>query len=212
MDQCHQCHYGPMSLTQHSAEAVARLIETSSPQLLALMFGRQAIAQLTDLVERSHNRFSHRYICVATIDQQIVGMAILIPATDLHITTDYQTQLNCRQRLWLKLVHFVILQHVLQHDYPVGTFYLGNLAVAAAYRNRGIGRQLLQQCLAAAAANPIFISVDLDNPRAQQLYESLGFRVVATKAIQLGRIAIGSRILLHSIAETAIAVKPHTDS
>ncbi|MBV8882949.1 MAG: GNAT family N-acetyltransferase [Chroococcidiopsidaceae cyanobacterium CP_BM_RX_35] len=192
----HVC-YLPMSLACHNPKEVACLIYESAPELFALMFGSHAIADLTDLVQRAHSRFSHQYIRVAAIDHQVVGVAILVPAASVNDAADYGEILNLIRKLWLKLVQYLLLQRMLQHNYPVGTFYVGNLAVAAEYRNQGIGRQLLSQCIAEAKAtfSSIFISVDISNVRAQKLYESLGFQVVATKTISLFGSTIGSRIL-----------------
>jgi ribosomal protein S18 acetylase RimI-like enzyme len=132
-----------------------------------------------------------------------VGIATLVPAAYVNDAADYGKILNFSQKLWLKLMQHLLLRHVLQHDYPVGTFYIGNLAVAAEYRNQGIGRQLLSQCIAEATtvSNTIFISVDVSNVRAQKLYESLGFQVVAMKTIRLFGTTIGSRILSLSVPE-----------
>jgi len=161
------------------------------------MFGLSAIQHLTELVGRSHNRFSHQYIRVAEIDHRVIGIATLVPTAHLHENADFLDVLNFGQKLWLNLVQRFLLQRMLQHDYPPGSFYIGNLAVAPEHRNRGIGRQLLSNCMAEASlvSSTLFISVDVNNPRAQKLYESLGFQVVATRAIRLFGILIGSRTL-----------------
>ncbi|MBD2459952.1 GNAT family N-acetyltransferase [Oscillatoria sp. FACHB-1407] len=186
-----------MSLADHNVRDVAELIYESAPALFDLIFATQAVCCLTALVERSHNRFSHQYIRVAVLDHQVVGVAVLVPSERLHDDADYRDVLNGWQRLWLALVRRLILRYVLRHRYPPGTLYIGSLAVAATHRSQGIGRQLLSQCIAdaIAASSTLFISVDVSNTRAQKLYESLGFRVIETKAIQLLGTTIGSRIL-----------------
>jgi len=201
--QSENIYYLPMSLARHNSREVACLIYESAPELFTLMFGAHAIAYLTDLVGRSHNRFSHQYIRITEINDRVVGIATLVPAAYVNDAADYGKILNFSQKLWLKLMQHLLLRHVLQHDYPVGTFYIGNLAVAAEYRNQGIGRQLLSQCIAEATtvSNTIFISVDVSNVRAQKLYESLGFQVVAMKTIRLFGTTIGSRILSLSVPE-----------
>ena len=190
-----------MSLACHNLRDVTRLIYESAPELFALMFGSQAILYLTDFVQRSHNRFSHQYIRIAEIDHQVVGIIILVPAAHINDDADYPAVLKFGKQLRLKLVQSLILRHVLQHDYPAGTFYIGNLAVAAEYQNQGIGSQLLSQSIIelAASSSTILISVDIDNLRAQKLYESLGFQVVASKTMRLLKTTIGSRTLALSI-------------
>ncbi|MBD1911438.1 GNAT family N-acetyltransferase [Leptolyngbya sp. FACHB-8] len=152
---------------------------------------------MTKFVERSHNRFGHQYIRVAEKAQRVVGIVTLLPVLHPDDDTDGPAVLSRGQRLWLKLLDRLILRHVLHRDYPPGSFYVGNLAVAAEYRNQGIGRQLLSQCIndAVVASRPIYISVDIHNPRAQKLYESLGFQVIATNTITILGTAVGSRTL-----------------
>jgi len=200
-----------MSLAQHDPKEVACLIYDSSPELFAFMFGLGAIAYLTKLVQKSHNRYSHQYIRVAEIDQHVVGIITLLPAVKLDCNLDYDAILNPVQRLWLKFLQRFLLPYLLQQSYPDDAFYIGNLAVAKAYRNQGIGRQLLSHCIAEAAtkSSALFISVDVNNPRAQKLYESLGFRVVTTKAIRLFGVVVGSRSLAWSIADESCQHEHH---
>ena len=195
-----------MSLAHHDCRDVAGLIYQSAPDLFTLMFGSHAIPGLTDLVQRSQNRFSHQYVRVADLNHQVVGIAVLVPTAQLNHNTDYLDLLNFNQRLWLNLLQRLILRRVLQHDFSTGAFYLGNLAVAIEHRHQGIGRQLLLNCIAEAVtaskvATPLFISVDVNNGRAQKLYESLGFQVMSTRAIRLLGRMIGSRLLSLSTAD-----------
>ncbi|MGF1538263.1 MAG: GNAT family N-acetyltransferase [Elainellaceae cyanobacterium] len=191
--------YFPMSLERHGPQSVADLIYQAAPSLFSAMFGprHRAVACIAALVERSHGQFSHRYIHIAETAQRIVGMVTLVPAEQLQDAAAYAT-LGPLQRLWLNLLNRFLLRHLLRHDYPANAFYIGNLAVAPEYRNRGIGRQLLSQCIADAGTADLFISVDVDNPRAQKLYESLGFQVIGAKTIRLLNSTLGSRILLRS--------------
>jgi GNAT superfamily N-acetyltransferase len=57
-------------------------------------------------------------------------------------------------------------------------------------RGRGLGRQLFLK-LIAAVGTPCWLEVNLDNPAARKLYQSLGFQVVGTDAdvatMRLGR-------------------------
>lgn len=188
-----------MFLKRHDSEVVAQLIYESAPELFRLLFSRAAVDVIQQFVRRSHNRFSHRYVHVAEAAHQVVGIATLVPARELGDETDLRSVLNVWLRLRRKIAYGLILNRVLQQHYPADSFYIANLAVDSAYRGNGIGTLLLQHCIAhakAAGAQQIFISVDIDNPRAQKLYESLGFQVVATKTLSLLTMTIGSRVLV----------------
>ena len=184
-------------MERHNPRDVAILIRESSPELFALMFGPCAMGCLTELVQRSDNQFSYRYIHIAEIDHKVVGLATLIPASRVNDGADYLDVLSLIQKLWLNLTQRFVLPFVLQQVYPVRSLYIGNLAVAVMYRNQEIGRQLLKHCIAEAAltSSTIFISVSVSNGRAQKLYECLGFQIVGMKMIRLFGIAIGSKIL-----------------
>jgi ribosomal protein S18 acetylase RimI-like enzyme len=183
----------------HDSRRVAELIYQSAPEMFNLMFGQKAIPQLTNFVQHSRNRYSHGHIYVAEANHQVLGIATLVNAADLNDDTDYGSVLNKWERLRLWLAYTLILARVLQQDYPPQTVYIANLAVDARYRGRSIGTQLLQRCIAdatAAGMRAVYISVDIDNPRAQKLYESLGFEVVAVKTMRLLAQTIGSRVLV----------------
>lgn len=192
--------YSPMNLFEHDSKTVARLIYTSSPPLFQLIFGSKVIEILSQLIERSHNRFSHRHIRVASLSEKVIGVLVQVPADQLQNEADYEELFSQSQRLRLKLANGLILRHLLRHHYPAKSLYVGNLAVDSAYQSCGIGSQLLAQCIAEAEQNyqDLFISVDIANGRAQKLYERLGFELVETKAIGLPGLAVGSRVLMRS--------------
>lgn len=95
----------------------------------AVVVGRMSL-------QRSHNRFSHRYIRIAEADGQVLGMATVVPAADIHNNADYRTVLSSWEQLRLQLAQRLILSRVLQHGYPSGTFYIANLAVYPEYRGK----------------------------------------------------------------------------
>jgi ribosomal protein S18 acetylase RimI-like enzyme len=188
----------PLSLDRHDLQLVAELIIESAPELFSAMFGRQALVILQALIRRSHNRFSHRYIWVAEADSGVVGVVAAVPSENLRNAADYATVLNRWQRLRLALLNRLILSRTLRQNYPPKTFYIANLAVAPTHRSQGIGTQLVQRCIDQAneqRAIALYISVDIDNPQAQKLYERLGFQVVEKRTLSLLKFTIGTRVL-----------------
>ena len=71
-----------------------------------------------------------------------------------------------------------------------GEFYIGHLGVDPACRGQGIGEALvarLTEAGRAAGCSDITLDVATTNPRAQALYERLGFRVTAERPSTLRR-------------------------
>jgi ribosomal-protein-alanine N-acetyltransferase len=59
-----------------------------------------------------------------------------------------------------------------------------NLAVSPEFRNKGVGRKILEQLLRAAkdeGVKTVYLEVRAENPYAQRLYASCGFRSVGRR-------------------------------
>jgi len=83
---------------------------------------------------------------------------------------------------------------IVHHDEPVGRFSVArmpdelsllDMALLSRWRGRGWGAALLRQLMdeAARTHRPIRLHVELNNPRARQLYERLGFRLVSVQGL-----------------------------
>ena len=82
-----------------------------------------------------------------------------------------------------------------------GEYYVGHLGVDPAWRGRGIGEALIAHLLTperTRGARTAVLDVSAENPRAQALYERLGFRVTQTRhssfASAYGRIPTHRRM------------------
>lgn len=80
---------------------------------------------------------------------------------------------------------------------PLGrTAFLTSISVAAAYRGRGIGRELLRQCIARIREvryRALELEVSPQNVDAVRLYESLGFNVTERRQrMNVMRLVIGA--------------------
>lgn len=72
----------------------------------------------------------------------------------------------------------------MEEETQAGELYLDSLAVLPEYRGRGIAKELLKRAHAKAKEMGIGTSgllVDCNNPKAEKLYLSVGFRQVGTK-------------------------------
>jgi ribosomal-protein-alanine acetyltransferase len=79
-----------------------------------------------------------------------------------------------------------------------------NLAVAPAWRRRGVGRDLLRQLIAAVAARGVeslFLDVSTDNQAARALYGSLGFVPVGCRPGYYEQTRQSAIIMLKKISQ-----------
>ncbi|MBF7730964.1 GNAT family N-acetyltransferase [Pseudomonas sp. N040] len=83
------------------------------------------------------------------------------------------------------------LERIIQPP-PRQTYYLAHLGVAEDLRSQGIGTRLVEHLLKlgrAAGFTQAALDVAASNPQAQELYERLGFAVVAERVSSLDGIA-----------------------
>jgi ribosomal protein S18 acetylase RimI-like enzyme len=73
------------------------------------------------------------------------------------------------------------------------SLFLANACVDPAHRSKGIFAALLAHVSAGARADAIELDVSFSNPRAQTLYERLGFRTTGEKPYRGARDLVGFR-------------------
>ena len=131
----------------------------------------QLLRDTERLCSRDDTLYSWKNTMVAELDSQSVGAL-----------TCYDGALYLKMRA----VTFPLIAQLSGNDYSTmesetaaGEFYLDSMAVRPQYRNRGVATSLLKAGIQRARNLNIpqaSMVVSPLNPRAQQLYESLGFR------------------------------------
>lgn len=155
------------------AQAVAMAI--GDEEAMKKYCGEDYIALLTKIAEHKDSQYSYRNVLIAEIDNTPVGAAIGYDGAKLHE---------------LRATTFSIIHNELGRtpsipdETQAGEFYLDTIAVLPEYRGTGIGRQLIAAMCEKAFSQEHYcvgLIVDLDNPRAEALYTSLGFTCVGIK-------------------------------
>ena len=172
----------PQQFTAATLNQVAALIYHTDVGLFRLLFGppHQAIPYIARLIAGTQNSFSHQFIHVATIDNDIAGIIIVLPPQHPR-EDDFVTMLPWTALFRLAVTGIALAPLLRNKDKT--TPYIQNICVAERFQRQGIGQQLITYATQDAHTHgyqSIALDVSLDNPRAQKLYERLGFVVTHT--------------------------------
>ena len=128
------------------------------------------------LAAREVSQYSYRNALVAEVDGETVGAIIGYDGARLE---------ELRKPLYELMIEKFGSVRPVEDETSAGEFYLDSIAVLPQWRGRGVGGALLSAArdrAFAAGHERVGLIVDFANPRAEALYNSLGFeRVNATK-------------------------------
>lgn len=115
--------------------------------------------------------YSPENTIIACVDGTPAGMITAYDGARYHAMRERTFQL-VKERLGVEFPG-------MEDEAVAGEYYLDSLAVLPEYRGNGIGRLLLLRAIDHASElgiPKVTLAVDPENPKAQRLYESLGFR------------------------------------
>ncbi len=170
------------------ADRLAGLIYESSHELFDFMFpGRaQAVAALTQLLEKPHGHFGYQFATVMLADEEIVGVELGYDKRQLSAQSLPGTlgmfRVNALSR-WPHLIGPV--NRALSGYVPppsADAYYINNIAVDGNKRGLGLGARLLNHVVEKARARRyrcIELDVTRPNENAIGFYERFGFRRIS---------------------------------
>ena len=130
---------------------------------------------MTSLVSRPDTQYSYINTLVAAIEDNIVGISISYDGGMLHSLR--QPFIEAAKQEW-GMDHSGI-----SDETQAGELYLDSLAVDPAYRGRGIASLLLRATIDKSRALGLpatGLLVDVGNPKAEALYNKVGFQYAGT--------------------------------
>jgi ribosomal protein S18 acetylase RimI-like enzyme len=135
-----------------------------------------------DSLKQDHYPFSYRSTIVADQEQQVIGFAMSFPAEHHLITDDMREFLPVD-----RLAHFKTFFSTRVE----GSFFLDALCVDEAYRNQGVGQQLLDLTKTKALKagfNTLSLLAFADNLGALNFYKKSGFVIEKTVELKSHRL------------------------
>lgn len=132
---------------------------------------------MTSLVARSDTQYSYINTLVAAIEDNIVGICVSYDGGMLHLLR--QPFIEAAKQEW-GMDHSGI-----PDETQAGELYLDSLAVDPAYRGRGIASLLLRASIDKSRALGLpstGLLVDVGNPKAEALYNKVGFQYAGTNS------------------------------
>lgn len=127
------------------------------------------------LARMEYSQYSYLNTLVAEVEGHAVGAVVGYDGARLY---------ELREPIFPLIAKHLGIPVTIEDETEPGEFYLDSLGVLAEYRGMGIGGALIEAMLNKAFAEGhkrAGLIVDFDNPDAERLYLSLGFRRVGTK-------------------------------
>lgn len=132
-------------------------------------------AMFEEMARMELSQYSYRNALVAEVDGVAVGAIVGYDGARLHELREPVFEIMCK---------YNGERPVIAEETGPGEFYLDSMGVLPQFRGRGIGGSLLAALRDKAIAEGhecTGLLVDFDNPGAERLYHSLGFRRVEVK-------------------------------
>lgn len=127
------------------------------------------------LAQREVSQYSYRNTLVAEVDGRAAGALVGYDGAMLE---------QLREPIFPLLKQHLGQVPTIEDETQAGEFYLDSLGVLHDFRGMGIGRRLIEAMTQRAferGHEHVGLIVDFDNPSAERLYTSLGFRRVGVK-------------------------------
>ena len=162
--------------TIDDSEAIARAVTMAfGEDMTRRLCGDRGVEIFERIVRLDNTQYSYRNALVAEVDGVPAGAIIGYDGARLRELREQTFQVIRR--------HIDVMPSVEEETTP-DEFYLDSVGVLPAFRGCGVGRKLIVALCDKAVAEGhtrIGLLVDFENPHAERLYLSLGFKRVEVK-------------------------------
>ena len=164
--------------TPSDAPTIARIIAYGfGEDMLRQYCGEQGLQILEALAHMEVSQYSYHHALIAEIDGKPVGAIVGYDGAQLQ---------QLRRPTLAYIAEQAGFMPQIQEETEPGEYYLDSLAVFPEYQHQGIGKQLILALCDKAYSQGhqrVGLLVDMENPKAERLYSSLGFQRINQKTL-----------------------------
>ena len=162
---------------KQDAEVIAQVVAMAigDEQALHDYCGKEYHAVLTEVVLADKTQYSWHNALIAEVDGVAAGAIVGYDGALLG---------SLREGTFEVVRKYTDSTPSIPDETEAGEFYLDSVATLPSFRGQGIGRALIKALCDKAFAlghQHVGLIVDVDNPRAERLYTSLGFERVGSR-------------------------------
>lgn len=163
--------------TREDAAIIAQTVAMAigDEEALRRYCGEDYLTVLAAIARGEATQYSWQYAIVAEVEGDIAGAVIGYDGAQLY---------PLREGTFEYLRRYVGRVPNIVDETEAGEYYLDSVAVLPKYRGEGVGRALVEAFCQRAFAeghHRVGLIVDVENPNAERLYTSLGFKRINTK-------------------------------
>lgn len=165
----------PARMQDAPAIAVAVAMAIGDEQTLRGYCGDDYLSVLTAIAQREGTQYSWQHAIVAQCDDKVVGAVVGYDGALLE---------QLREGTFAVLRQLISRTPKLANETEAGEYYLDSIAVMPEYQGVGIGSALIDAFCKRALAQghkQVGLIVDFDNPTAERLYTSQGFKRIGKR-------------------------------
>lgn len=137
--------------------------------------GEEYITVLREIARREATQYSWQNALIAELNGVVAGAVVGYDGAQLY---------TLREGTFATINEFVERTQTIVDETSAGEYYLDSVGVLPQYRGMGVGRALVSAFCDKAFAEGhqrVGLIVDFENPDAERLYTSLGFRRIGTR-------------------------------
>lgn len=188
------------SRESHDQNTVARLIYESDPIFNSLVYGKNAVTVIEEMLQAGDNYFDSRYTRCAVSGGRVVGVIVGFPVSEKATIDQKSGKIFARAmgffRFLAKMPLFMRMDKMMPDVEDEDGYYIHTISVEPDFRGRGFGSDMIKQT--ASSNGSLYLHVNRDNQAAIRFYERNGFKQLAEgsmthKGRELSQVLMGLR-------------------